>query len=96
MTCHPAPLISRPVPQQGDVLASRRSARSDVYAISVIPGPTQSLAGGYDQALDMVRRLAHLLAVDGWYTCDHRHYLCVVHHPSRWPDDGDGIRVVTD
>ena len=45
MTCHLAPAISRPVPQPGDVLASQRSARSDIYEISVIPGSTQRVAG---------------------------------------------------
>jgi hypothetical protein len=83
MTHHPAPVTVRPAPQPGDVLASRCSARSDVYTISVIAGPTQVVAGVYDQALETVRRFAQLHAVDGWYTCDHTHFLCVAHHRSK-------------
>ena len=79
MTYHSTPVTS-PGPQPGDVLASRCSARSDVYTIGVIPGPTQVVAGVYDQALEGVRRFAQLHAVDGWYTCDHTHFVCVARH----------------
>ena len=58
MTRHSAPVISPRVPQPGDVLASRCSARSDIYAISVIPGPTQVVGGVYDQAVETARRFA--------------------------------------
>jgi hypothetical protein len=47
------------------------------------PGPTQAVAGGYDQALEMVRRLAQLHGVDAWYTCDHIHFLRIVNHRSQ-------------
>jgi len=87
VTYHPAPVTSRPAPQPGDVLASRCSARSDVYTIGVIPGPTQVAAGVYDQAVESVRRFAQLHAVDGWYTCDHTHFVCVARHRSRGSQD---------
>ena len=70
-------------PRPGDVIASRRSARNDIYAISVIPGAPRAMAGAYDQALDVVHRLAELHAVDGWYTCNHIHFLRIAHHRSR-------------
>ena len=82
MSRHSAPVISPPMPQPGDVLASRCSARSDVYAISVIPGPTQVVGGVYHQALETARRFAQLHAVDGWYTCDHTHFVCVASNRS--------------
>jgi hypothetical protein len=90
MTHHSAPVISPSVPRPGDVLASRCSARSDVYAISVIPGPTQVVGGVHDQALETVRRFAQLHAVNGWYTCDHTHFVCVARHRSPVSDDGNG------
>jgi hypothetical protein len=89
LTGHSAPVISAPVPQPGDVLVSRCSARSDVYAISVMPGPTQVIAGVHDQALETVRRFAQLHAVDGWYTCDHTHFVCVARHRSPRSHDGE-------
>jgi hypothetical protein len=79
---HSAPVISPPLPQPGDVLVSRCSARSDVYAISVIPGPSRVVVGVHDQAVETVRRVAQLHAVDGWYTCDHTHFVCVARHRS--------------
>jgi len=70
----------RLLPQRGDVVASRRTARDDVYAINMMPATSHAVAGDYDHALDIVRRLARLHAVDGWYTCDHTHFLRVAHY----------------
>jgi hypothetical protein len=70
----------RRVPQCGDVLASRPTARSDIYTITVLPAVHQVMAGGYDHAVDMVRRLAQLHVVDGWYTCNHIHFVRVARH----------------
>ena len=78
----PAAAAVRLVPRPGDIMASRPTAREDSYAISVIPGATQGIASGYNEALDTVRRLAELHAVDGWYTCNHIHFLRVAHHRS--------------
>ena len=39
-----SPMPRRPAPTSGDVLVSRRTARADVYAISVIPSETHIVA----------------------------------------------------
>ena len=72
--------VRRPVPQQGDVLASRPTARADRFAISVIPAPTHAVATRYDEAMASIREFARQHAVDAWYTCNHTHFLCVAHH----------------
>jgi hypothetical protein len=70
----------RPFPQSGDVLASRPSARADIYEISVVPTKADLVAMRYDDAIDRVRELAEVLAVDGWYTCDHTHFARIASH----------------
>ena len=65
----------RAVPRPGDVVASRASARADLYEISVVPADTQTVAGRYPEAIAHVRELARRLRVDGWYTSDHTHYV---------------------
>jgi N-acetyl-beta-hexosaminidase len=64
----------RSVPQPGDVLASARSARADVYTISIVPAAAHLSATRHAEALDTVRELARRLDVDGWFTCNHTHY----------------------
>ena len=64
----------RSVPQTGDVLASARSARADVYTISIVPAAAHLSATRHGEALEKVRELAHGLDVDGWFTCNHTHY----------------------
>jgi hypothetical protein len=71
---------TRPAPKPGDVLASRRSARADVFAIGVVPSGTHVVAGRYQAAIDTVRELARELAVDGWYTADHTHCVRVARY----------------
>jgi hypothetical protein len=75
----------RLVPQAGDVLASARTARADVYTISIMPAVAHLRATRHDEALDKVRELARGLAVDAWFTCDHTHYARVAsfRHRSR-------------
>ena len=70
----------RAYPRLGDVLASQPTARADVYAISVVPAEAKIVARRYDDAMNRVRELARALAVDGWYTCDHTHFLRVASH----------------
>ena len=70
----------REYPRSGDVLASRPTARADVYAISVVPTQAKIVARRYDDAMRRVRELARARAVDGWYTCDHTHFLRVASH----------------
>ena len=62
------------VPRHGDVLASGRSARADIYEISVVPLEAHMMVGRYGDAIAEVRTLAGRLRVDGWYTSDHTHY----------------------
>ena len=72
---------SRPqYPQSGDVLASRPTARADIYQISVVPTKADLVAMRYDDAMERVRELARVLAVDGWYTCDHTHFARIASH----------------
>ena len=70
------PLIPalRPVPQTGDVLASKRSARADVFTICIVSGADDKRLKRYQEAIDRVLALARELRVDGWYTCNHTHY----------------------
>ena len=48
----------RPFPQSGDVLASRPTARADVYAISIVPAEAKIVAIRYDDAMEKVHALA--------------------------------------
>jgi hypothetical protein len=74
---------ARPKPVRGDVLVSERTARADVYAISVIPGPPLVVARRYSDAIRKVRDLARERQVDGWYTGDHTHYAQVARYLDR-------------
>jgi hypothetical protein len=56
----------QPVPQPGDVLASARTARADVYAISIVPAAAHLTASRHSEAIEKVRELAGRLEVDGW------------------------------
>ena len=72
--------IRRQYPQSGDVLASRPTARADIYQISVVPTKADLVATRYDDAMERVRELARVRAVDGWYTCDHTHFARIASH----------------
>jgi hypothetical protein len=80
---HPVSVPQRPVPQPGDILASRPTARADSFAISVVPAPTHAVARRYVEAIASVREFARQHAVDAWYTSDHTHFLRVAHHRSQ-------------
>ena len=67
-------------PQPGDVLASRPTARADVYEISIVPTRADLVAMRYDDVMERVRQLARVLSVDGWYTPDHIHFARIVSH----------------
>lgn len=75
----------RAVPQEGDVLVSRPTARADNFAISVVPARTHAVAGRYGEAIASIRQFARQHAVDAWYTCDHIHFLRVARHRSEEP-----------
>jgi len=68
---------TRPVPQPGDVVASRATARSDNYTIRILPDTACEVASRYPDAIERVRRRARRLEVDGWFTADHTHFLRV-------------------
>ena len=70
-------MSTRSVPQPGDVVASRATARSDDYAISILPDAAYAVAARYAEAIAAVRQRASLLGVDGWYTADHTHFVQV-------------------
>jgi hypothetical protein len=63
--------------QVGDVLASARTARADVYTIRIVPAPPHLGATRYAEAVEKVRELARALKADGWFTCNHTHYVRV-------------------
>lgn len=65
---------SRMRPRAGDVLASARTARADVYTISIVPAPAHLRERRHSAAIEKVRGLACRLKADGWFTCDHTHY----------------------
>ena len=71
---------SRSGPVPGDVLVSEPTARADVYAISVVPGPPLVVARRYSDAIRKVRELARKRHVDGWYTGDQTHYAQVARY----------------
>ena len=72
----------RPVPKPGDVLCSRPVARADVHAIRVLPSEAQIIAIRHEDAMKRVGDLARELAADGWYTCDHTHFVRVASYRS--------------
>jgi hypothetical protein len=72
----------RSAPTDGDVLASKRTARADFYTISIVPDTRYIRAGRHSEAIDKVQELAERLGVDGWFTCDHTHFARVAMHRS--------------
>jgi hypothetical protein len=68
---------AKPVPQAGDVVASRATARSDNYTIRILPDTAYEVAARYPDAIEKVRQRARRLEVDGWFTADHTHFLRV-------------------
>jgi len=70
----------RSTPTTGDVLISRSTARADVFAISLVPTESHVVATRYRDAMLKGSELARGLAVDGWYTCDHTHFVRIAKH----------------
>jgi hypothetical protein len=70
----------RAAPRLGDIVASRRTARADVYAISIVHAEGRATVARYAEAIETVRSLARQLRVDGWYTADHTHHARVANH----------------
>ena len=76
------PTQFRATPKAGDVLASRPTARADVYAISIVPAAAHVTTRRYSEAMEKVRELARGSRVDGWFTCDHTDYTRIATHRS--------------
>jgi hypothetical protein len=70
----------RMAPQPGDVLVSERTARADVYEISLVPAHAHMIVQRYDDAIETVRELARQRNVDGWCTVDQTHYAQVARY----------------
>jgi hypothetical protein len=81
---HPTPptIRGRSAPQAGDILASARTARADVFTISIVPSGSEVIVSRYSAAIDRVQQLARTRRVDGWYTCDHTHYARIASYRS--------------
>jgi hypothetical protein len=62
------------------VVASKRTARADVYTISIVPDAGHARARRHAEAIDKVQQLARQLQVDGWFTYDHSHFARVAMH----------------
>jgi hypothetical protein len=78
-TASPGP--ARPSrPTVGDIVASRPTARADLFAIAIVPNRGELVPARYDRALHIVRASAREREVDGWYTCDHTHYARIARH----------------
>jgi hypothetical protein len=75
----------RSAPKDGDVLASKRTARADFYTISVVPDTWHIRARRHSEAIDKVQELAEQLGVDGWFTCNHTHFARVATHRPHKP-----------
>jgi hypothetical protein len=70
-------------PSEGDVLVSERSARADVFAISLVPAEGHLVVPRYSDAIARVHALARRLRVDGWFTSDQTHYVRVASYRPR-------------
>ena len=90
------PRKSGAVPQAGDVLVSARSARADVYAISLVPAVARLTVTRYAEAIEKVRDAARGLRVDGWFTRDHTHYVRVAHFRESQPHRKGDLRPTAD
>jgi hypothetical protein len=69
-------------PQAGDILVSERTARADVFEIGIIPTDSDIILTRHSAAIERVQELASARRVDGWYTCDHTHYVRVASYRS--------------
>ena len=74
--------VPRSAPQAGDILVSERSARADVFAISIIATSSDLTESRYAAAIARAQELARVRRVDGWFTSDHTHYARVARYRS--------------
>ena len=73
-------VVRQSTPNPGDVIVSERSARADMYEISLVPGGSEEVVRRYSEALERGSLMARRLGVDAWYTCDQTHYVLVARH----------------
>ena len=78
----------RSAPKDGDVLVSKRTARADLYTISIVPGAGNTRVRHHSEAIEKVQELSAQLGVDGWFTCNHTHFACVAMHRTERPGCG--------
>ena len=78
----PPPEPRRLSPQAGDILAFERSARADVYTVSIVPTGSEVTVRSYSAAIERVHAVARTRRVDGWFTGDHTHYARVASYRS--------------
>jgi len=64
------------------LLVSERTARADVFSISIIAAESHVFVTRYSEAIEHVQRLARTRRVDGGYTCDHTHYARIASYRS--------------
>ena len=57
------------------MLVSRPTARADVYQLQIIPAVGHASYRCYEDGMEAGRQLARRLGVDGWFTCDHTHFM---------------------
>lgn len=71
--------------KSGDVLVSRPTARADLYEVSVVPAVSHASHVRYENGMEAGRQLARSLGVDGWFTCDHTHFMPIARRPDAGP-----------
>jgi hypothetical protein len=74
--------MTTPRPQAGDILVSERSARADVFTVSVVPGAGDETMTRYSAAIELVKNLARSRQVNGWFTNDQTHYARIASYRS--------------
>jgi hypothetical protein len=79
--CHSVHLIRSPRLNPGDVLVSRPTARADLYQLQIIPVASHATHSRYEDGIAAGRQLARSLGVNGWFTCDHTHFMSIARRP---------------
>ena len=74
--------MTTPHPQAGDILVSERSARADVFTVSVVPAAGDETVTRYSAAIELAKNLARSRQVNGWFTNDQTHYARIVSYRS--------------
>ena len=70
------------IPQTGDVLVSKSSARVE-HDVSIVPAEPVLVCPTHDTAVEKARELARDRRVDAWLTEDHVHFLKLATYRAR-------------